>query len=38
MEGQDTAEAEALLMAHGGSLGILRATLTQLLQEPGCER
>ena len=33
MEGQDTSEAEALLMAHGRSLGLLRATQAQLLQE-----
>jgi hypothetical protein len=33
MEGQDTADAEALLMAQGRSLGLLRATQAQLLQE-----
>ena len=37
MDGQDTAEAEALLMAHGRSLGLLRATQAQLLQEPEAE-
>ena len=33
MDGQDTAEAEALLMAHGRSLGLLRAAQAHLLQE-----
>ena len=36
MEGKDTAEAEALLLSCARSLVLMRATQTQLLQEPGC--
>ena len=35
-EGKDTVEAEALLLSYTRSLVLMRATLTQLLQEPGC--
>lgn len=33
MEGQDTAEAEGLLLSYGHSLALLRATQAQLLQD-----